>query len=135
MAKGQGVRIPDNTRAAVVAALLEGQAVTKVADDYKIDKGTVSRLKKTIPADKLQEVAIKKGEHIAELISANLEKSFLAIGNILKQTENADWLTKQNASDLATLLGVTSDKVFRVLEAIQNAQVEEVDDAWPSTVR
>ena len=127
----KGKRVPDEVRAQVLAALLEGQAVTKVADTYKIDKATVSRLKKTIPADKLQEVATKKGEHIAELISANLENSFHAIGNILNQTKNAEWLTRQNASDLATLLGVTSDKVFRVLEAIQNAHAE---DEWPDTV-
>jgi len=127
----QGRRIPDEVRAAVIGALLEGQAVTKVADDYKIPHSSVSRLKKAIPQEQLDEVGRKKGEHIAELISNNLEASFIAIKNILNQTENAKWLTQQNAADLATLLGVTSDKVFRVLEAIQNAQAP---DEWPEVV-
>jgi hypothetical protein len=122
MANGQGKRIPDSTRAAVVAALLEGQAVTKVADDYKIDKATVSRLKKAIPAELLQEVATKKEIDIAGKIADHLNASFEALTNILAVTKDAAWLNKQNASDLATFSGVTADKVFRVLEAIENAQ-------------
>jgi regulator of protease activity HflC (stomatin/prohibitin superfamily) len=125
MAIGQGKRIPDSTRAAVVAALLEGQAVTKVADDYKIDKATVSRLKKAIPAALLQEVATKKEIDIAGKIADHLNASFEALTNILAVTKDNAWLTKQNASDLATFSGVTADKVFRVLEAIENAQATE----------
>lgn len=136
MAAGQGKRISDEKRAAVLAALLEGQAVTKVAEDYKIDKGTVSRLKKKIPAEKLQEVATKKGEAIADLIAETLEASFQARKNILKQTEDAAWLNKQSASELATLYGVTADKEFRVLEAIENARANaEADKEWPEVVR
>lgn len=122
MAKGQGKPLSDETRAVVIAALLAGQGVNDVARAYHIDKSTVSRLKKAIPTEKLQQVATQKSETIAELIAVNLETSFHAIRNILKQTENADWLNKQPASELATFLGVTSDKVFRVLEAIENAQ-------------
>jgi regulator of protease activity HflC (stomatin/prohibitin superfamily) len=125
MAAGQGKRIPDSTRAAVVAALLEGQAVTKVADDYKIDKATVSRLKKAIPVALLQEVATKKEIDIAGKIADHLNASFEALTNILAVTKDNAWLTKQNASDLATFSGVTADKVFRVLEAIENAQATE----------
>jgi regulator of protease activity HflC (stomatin/prohibitin superfamily) len=122
MANGQGKRIPDSTRAAVIAALLEGQAVTKVADDYKIDKATVSRLKKAIPVEALQQVATKKEIDIAGKIADHLDASFEALTNILAVTRNDAWLTQQNASDLATFSGVTADKVFRVLEAIENAQ-------------
>lgn len=121
----KGRRIPDDTRAAVIAALLEGQAVTKVADDYKIDKATVSRLKKTIPAEQLQQVAIKKEIDIAGKIAAHLDASFQALTNILAVTNDSTWLNKQNASDLATFSGVTADKVFRVLEAIENAHARE----------
>lgn len=122
MAKGQGVRISDTRRAEVLAALLEGQAVTKVAEKYKLPHGTVSRFRKAIPSASLNEIKRKKGKNIAELISKNLECSFQAIQNILNQTNNVDWLQKQPAAELATFLGVTSDKVFRVLEAIENAQ-------------
>jgi hypothetical protein len=129
MAAGQGKRIPDSKRAAVMAALLAGQSVNKVAEDYKMPKSSVSRLKALIPAEQLEQVGIQKGEQIADLIAQNLEASFRAIHNILQQTENAEWLNKQPADELATLLGVTSDKVFRVLEAIENAQPAPTE--WP----
>lgn len=118
----KGKRISDEQRAVVIAALLEGQAVTKVAEQFKLPHSTVSRLKKAIPQEQLDEVGRKKAENIAALISANLEGSFEAIQNILKVTNDDNWLHKQPASELATFLGVTSDKVFRVLEAIENAQ-------------
>lgn len=122
MAKGQGTRISDERRAVILAALLEGQSVTEVATRYKLPKTTISRLRKAIPAEKLAQVATQKGETLADMIAANLEKSFNAISNILNVTNNADWLLQQPAAELATLLGVTSDKIFRVLEAIENAQ-------------
>jgi CO dehydrogenase/acetyl-CoA synthase epsilon subunit len=122
MAAGQGKEIPDDKKAVVIAALLTGQGVNQVAAAYKVPKSSVSRLKKLIPQEKLEQVGTQKGENIADLIAKNLESSFAAIQNILDQTGNAEWLNKQPASDLATFLGVTSDKVFRVLEAIENAQ-------------
>jgi transposase-like protein len=136
MAQGQGKRIPDEKRAAVLAALLEGQAVTKIADDYKLSHATVSRLRKELPVEKLNEVAHKKELDIASSIAGMLDSSFKAIQNVLRLTENADWITKQNASDLATFMGVTADKCFRVLEAIDNAQTQsEADKEWPEVVR
>lgn len=136
MAKGQGKPIPDGTKAAVIAALLEGQAVSQVAATYKVSEASASRLRKAIPADRLKEVEIKKGKDLAELIVANLEASFEARKNILRQTENADWLNKQSAAELATLYGVAADKEFRVLEAIENAQnADESEEAWPAVVR
>lgn len=118
----KGSRTSDAVRAAVIASLLEGQAVTKVADDYKIDKSTVSRIKKAIPPELLQQVATKKDLDIAGKIVDHLNASFEALSNILAITRNNAWLSKQSASDLATFSGVTADKVFRVLQAIEDAQ-------------
>jgi transposase-like protein len=122
MAAGQGKRIPDEKKAVVIAALLEGQSVSKVSEDYKVPASSVSRLRKLIPQDKLEEIGEKKGDRLAELISGYLETSFKAITNVLNQTNNADWLKEQSASELATFIGVASDKIFRVLEAIDKAQ-------------
>lgn len=129
----QGKRIPDEIRAAVIAELIDGHAVTKVAERFKIPKQTVSRLKKEIPAEQLGQIETKKGERIAELITKNLELSFQAMNNIANQTANAKWLSEQNAHDLATLFGVTADKVFRVLEAIENAH-DRAESEWPEVV-
>lgn len=128
-------RTSDAKRAACIAALLEGQAVSKVAADYKVSEATASRLRKAIPPELLQEIETKKGQKLANLIAGNLERSFEAIGNILEHTKNVDWLNKQSADELATFLGVTSDKVFRVLEAIENARPSESNEEWPEVVR
>lgn len=134
MAEGQGKRIPDEVRAQVIGALLQGQGVTQIAKDYKIDKATVSRLKKEIPEDDLQQLATKKKVDIAERISEFLDEGFNAIRNSLRITEDNAWLSKQSASELATFIGVTSDKIFRVLEAIDNAnQAKQKDES--ETVR
>jgi hypothetical protein len=125
--------ISDEKRAVVLAALLVGQGVNQIAAQYKIPKATVSRLKKAIPTEHLEQIGTQKRDRLAELIAANLEASFQARQNILKQTEDAHWLSKQSASELATLYGVAADKEFRVLEAIENAQPTQ--NEWPEVVR
>jgi transposase-like protein len=122
MGSVQRKRISEETKAVVIAALLEGQSVSKVSEDYKVPMSSVSRIRKLVPQNKLEEVAEKKGDRLADLISGYLETSFEAISNILNQTKNADWLKEQSAAELATFFGVTSDKVFRVLEAIDKAR-------------
>lgn len=121
--------VPDTKKAVVLAALLQGQGVNEIAAKYQIPKSTVSRLKKAIPNEELERIGTQKADELSALIAENLSASYRAIGNILRQTENAQWLNEQPASELATFLGVTSDKVFRVLEAIENAQTKADDEA------
>lgn len=128
MAQGQGKRISDEIRAQVIAALLQGQAVTEVAKEYRLPKSSVSRLKNEIPHTELEQVGTKKRLDIAENISNFLDEGFKAIINTLKVTENVSWLNSQPASELATFIGVTSDKLFRILEAIENANRNKETD-------
>ena len=111
----------DETRAAAMAALLEGQGVSEVAKKYQLPQSTVSRLKRQIPKDELDKVGTKKRENISELISTHLEESLRATTRIAQQTNNGKWLSEQSASELATLFGVITDKTVRILEAIENA--------------
>lgn len=127
----KGKPLSNEKKAVVLSALLTGQGVNEIAKTYQIPKATVSRLKKTIPVEQLEQVGTQKADRIAELIAKNLEASFQARENILKQTENAEWLNKQSAAELATLYGVAADKEFRVLEAIQTAH-EQAE--WPEVV-
>jgi transposase-like protein len=125
MAEGQGKRIPDEVRAQVIAALLQGQGVSQVAEAYKIPKSSVSRLKNEIPQDELHKVVSKKRAEISDRIAEFLDEGFDAIRNSLRVTQDNAWLTKQSASELATFVGVTSDKIFRILEAIESAGGKE----------
>lgn len=112
----------DETRAAVMAALLAGQGVNEVAREYNLDSGLVSRWKKSIPENELQQVAVQKKEHIGDLVEAHLRASLTACVNIANIANNNDWISKQSGDSLAVFYGVLSDKSIRLLEAGQRAQ-------------
>jgi transposase-like protein len=117
---------PPETRAAVVAALLEGQAASKVAADYKLPEGTVkawaSRTRRG--ASELRSVAPEKRDEIGDLLIQYLRTN-LATLKIQSEATFRDpaWLKKQNAADVAVLHGVLTDKTVRMLEALGNAGI------------
>jgi transposase-like protein len=114
MAKGKAHS--DEVRAQVIAALLTGQGVTEVAEQYRLPHSTVSRLKSQIQ-DKLDELGRKKkrdfGEKLAEYLEANLN----ALTAQAKAVSDPAYIKKQAAHELATLHGVMADKGIRLLEA------------------
>lgn len=118
----------DETRAAALAALLEGQGVCEVAKKYKLPESTVRDIKKSINSEKFAEVRAKKEESLAGLIENHLRQSLSAAANIANQTNNADWLIKQDAEKLGVFYGILTDKAVRILEAGEAAQNTEPDD-------
>ena len=99
-------------KAAVLSALLEGQALSKVAKDYKIPYSTVRHWREDQAAGKFADKAAV-GDLLLEYLATNLE-------TLRKQADffgDRDWLRKQDASELAVLHGVMSDKAIRILEA------------------
>ena len=124
VAKGKsqkGKKKDEHTRAAVLAALLAGQRVTEVAQQFKLPHSTVSRLKATITPDKLDEVGRKKGEDFNELLGNYLKETLTTLEAQAKFFRDEDWLRKQNAADAAVLHGVQTDKAFSLFEAIERA--------------
>ena len=117
--KGKTKYSPE-TKAAVLAALLEGQGAAKVAADFKLPQGTVdawrSRMRNN--PSPLHSVASEKADEIGDLLvgylHANLET--LKIQAIFFQ--DTKWLSQQNAADAAVLHGVMTDKSIRLLEAL-----------------
>jgi transposase-like protein len=111
----------EEARAQAMAALLAGQGVSEVAREYKLDKSLVSRWKKAIPDDQLQQLATKKGNRVEELLFDYLTT---VLGTLKKQAEFAgerEYVTKQPADALAVLHGVMADKGIRLLEAAERA--------------
>lgn len=105
---------PEELRAAVLAALLAGQSVSKVAQEYQLPKGTVSAWKKRL--ETTQNATQKKeiGELLVEYLRTNLN-------TLRTQSEvfaDKAWLKKQAAGELAVLHGVLTDKTVRLLEAL-----------------
>jgi transposase-like protein len=114
-------------KAAVMAALMEGQTIRKAADDHGVSKSTVAAWSKEaegIIAASVQFVPDTKKERIKELlidlVIAKIE-SQIAIN---QHTHDKEWLMKQDASALAMLLGVGDDKLIRLLEKFGGARTD-----------
>ena len=109
-----GKRYSDETKAAVMAALLAGQGVAEIADEYNIPPATIRTWRSRQDITVSEEVADRIGYLLLEYLEANLE-------TLKAQTRHfADprWLSKQQAQELAVLHGVMADKAIRLLEAM-----------------
>ena len=112
----------EETRAAVIAALLAGQSVSAAAREYEVPKGTVSRWKKQsksfietgVPSERTQ----KKDGRIGDLVVSYLEASLQSLRNQVDAFGDKEWLKEQSASELAVLHGVQMDKAARLLELL-----------------
>ena len=114
----------EETRSAALAALLEGQSVSEVARKYKLPDSTVRSIKRSIDTEEFAKVRDKKQESLAELIEGHLQASLQAAQNIANQTNNVDWLNKQDADKLGVFYGITTDKAIRILEAAEAASTD-----------
>lgn len=108
------------TRAAVVAALLEGQSATKVAADYNLPEGTVkawgSRTRNG--ASELRAVATERKDEIGDLLVEYLRENLVTLKAQAIVFRDPVWLAKQSAENAAVLHGVMTDKSIRLLEAL-----------------
>ncbi len=107
----------DETKAQVMAALLTGQAIAKVASDYKIPYSTVGTWAKDVKG-LIRESSIQKRERIGELVVDNVEAALEATKALAHVFADAIWIRQQEASQLAVLYGILSDKTVRVLEML-----------------
>ena len=112
----------EETKAAVMSALLSGQSVSRVADDYNIPEGTVKSWKsRQLNGETDATVATEKKEEIGELLYQYLTASLRALQSQVELFSDRNWLKKQPASDLAVLHGVQTDKAVRIMEAFGRA--------------
>jgi hypothetical protein len=111
----------DQKRAAVLAALLAGQSVSQVARDYNVSRASVMdwRDKSGIrPAP----VAQKNRDELAELVAGVLHANLHAVQVLAERVAtDEEWFRRQDASEIAVLSGVLTDKSVRILEAIESA--------------
>ena len=106
----------DETKAAVMAALLQGQSINQVAKDWDIPEGTIKYWKGKAKAS-VGNVDPQKKE-IGDLLVSYLLTSLETLEAQVRMFKNEDWLRKQNAADVAVLHGVITDKAIRLLEAL-----------------
>ena len=102
----------NETKAAVLAALLTGQSINSVAREYSIPKGTISNWKnRGVPN-------LDAKKDIGELLIGYLEANLETLRAQVETFRDPAWLKKQTASDAAVLHGVLTDKAIRLLEAL-----------------
>lgn len=116
-----GKSYPDETKAAVMAALLAGQSISSVAREYKIPKGTVSDWNKIAHEVGIQATQKKELKPIGDALIELLATEIQTLVEISKATRHVGWVHKQSAADLAVYTGVKHDKLIRMLEAFGNS--------------
>ncbi len=109
---------PPEVRAQVMASLLAGQGVAEAARAYKIPVQTVSRWK----VEAWREAG--RSEDIGELLLNFLREGLTTLAVQLEHFRDLDWLQQQGASESAVLFGVETDKLVRILEALDVEQTE-----------
>lgn len=111
-------RHSSEVKAAALAALMEGQAVSRVAADHHIPEGTVKKWRVQLkngeagPDNPTQKREI--GDLLVKLLETNLE-TLIVISTTVRDPR---WLKRQSASEVGVLLGVLDDKVNRSLSLL-----------------
>lgn len=111
----------NETKAAVMAALLAGQSVPEIAEKYNIPESTIKNWKYR----KVSLVEPKKKEEIGDLLFDYLRTMLGTLKIQAEHFRDKAWLTEQNAADLAVLHGVGADKTIRLLEALGRSDEQE----------
>lgn len=119
----------EETKAAVLAALLEGQSVNKIAEQYNIPPGTIHSWKhRQNNNDGLATLASEKKQRIGELLVELIGEEIQTLKEHSIMSRNPKWFALQHAEGMAVFDGVKYDKVVRMLEAFGK---NDSDDTTP----
>lgn len=120
----------EEVKAAVMAALLGGQAMCEVAKAYSIPEGTLKawgararKPKRVREVAEVSAVAPEKRIVIGDLLIAYLRANLKTLDAQTVIFSDVEWLKKQSASELAVLHGVMTDKAVRLLEALGASEI------------
>lgn len=121
------------TKAAVMAALVTGQSISQVAEEYRIPEGTVAGWSAARIQPNLTSPSSTKKE-IGALVLDYLRQLLVTVRVQQQVFAEPDWLRTQDASAVGVLHGITVDKGIRLLEALSNTGEAEGDlGAAPAT--
>ena len=111
----------DETKAAVMAAILVGQSVTQVETAYEIPKRTVSNWERKGWEAAADGFGASEGLTQVELGVLVLDYLRARLKAPCRQAElfsNKEWPQQQSTTEVAILHGVMTDKAVRLLEAL-----------------
>jgi transposase-like protein len=143
----KGKKHDPQLKAVVLAALLAGQGISQVAKQYHIDPSVVCRWRAKINPNDLQAVAKEKADEFTELISDAIESILKALkisADFIRSDEGRQWIKENSPSEVATFIGVLTDKGIRFLEAaeyssqardIETGELEAIPGASDSSIQ
>lgn len=105
-------------KAAVMAALMDGQSLRQIERTHGVPKSTIAAWSKETDGivmsvrDTLDAKKTQITELLVDLFIAKLESQI----SLAQHAGDKAWLGKQDASAVAMLLGVSDDKLIRLLE-------------------
>jgi hypothetical protein len=98
------------TQAAVLAALMMGKGIRETAREFGVPRSTVQRWRRQVPA-------FFKRPTIVALVMRHVELGLETLSAQFSVFGNADWLSRQNARELAILHMIVFDKLWRLWAA------------------
>jgi transposase-like protein len=112
------------TKGKVLAELLAGETLHKVAEKYGVSRTTLRRwhAEAGTPTGGRTLIQAPGRRDLGELIGGYLEQALLTLAAQAKFFRDPDWLKQQSAADVAILHGVVHDKTLRVLAALERPE-------------
>ena len=115
-------RYTDDFKAEVMAALLAGQSIREVAEDYDVPRGTVGGWSAKLRDAGVPNVSDSKKEEIGDLLLEMVREQIQAAIAMLKHFQDKSWLRDQDAAEMAVLYGVNDDKLQRILSRLSQGE-------------
>lgn len=115
----------DQVKASVLAALLSGQSLRSVEQQYGVSRRTISAWRDAAHLTGTELGLPQKKQAIGEQVYALMEESIETLRAQARVTSDPVWIKQQSAADLAIYFGVLSDKCFRLLAAFRPGTGEQ----------
>lgn len=109
-------RISDKTRGLVIALLYSGETQAEAAKRAGISVRSVERIAASI-RDELNRFRKEQKHDLDQLLLDYVAETLTTLKVLLQEIRRPEFIRAQKARDLGILLGICSDKAFRVLSA------------------
>ena len=115
----------EQVKAQALAALLAGQTPAQVSAMFGVPVGTLRSWKsRQLRGENVATIATEKRQRIGELLLEYLEINLETLKIQQIAFRNEEWLSKQSASEVAVLHGVSFDKAVRLLEGLAENEAD-----------
>ena len=118
-------RHSDQTKAQVILDWQSGTSLNDLVERYNVPKTTIARWTKT---ERRVSPAPKNKPTLDEMAYDLVAESFRSLIAIARKAQDDAWLQEQRADGLHLLFGVVTDKLIRLLGAIERSPVDRPPD-------